>query len=251
LAYALTQPLLVGLVVFTALGLGMAAPFLLITAVPSLLKFLPKPGAWMIAFKHYLGWPMLATGLWLAYVYQSLTTQLAAFALLGLALIMALGLWVYGKRATWFRAAAVGLIAALGLLILLQLNRPTTEFWQPWSPAAVAAAQAAGKPVLVDFTADWCLTCKVTEATVLNTKAAQALFAQHQVVLLRADWTKRDDTITAELAKFGRKGVPLYLLYQPGAATPEVLPQLLTVGLLAARLQTPGPAQPKVPLPNR
>ncbi|MCA3243939.1 MAG: thioredoxin family protein, partial [Alphaproteobacteria bacterium] len=244
LAYALTQPLPVGLLVFTALGLGMAAPFLLVSAFPFTLKFLPKPGAWMMTFKHYLGWPMLATGLWLAYVYHGLTNPLATFGLLALALGLALMLWVYGQRANWLRANLVAAVLVAGLFALPTLNRPSSSAWQPWSPTAVAAAQAAGRPVFIDFTADWCLTCKVTEATVLNTTAAQTLFAGHNVALFRADWTKRDDAITAELAKFGRKGVPLYVLYPAGAATPEVLPQLLTVGLLRERLAAPAPAQP-------
>lgn len=244
LAYALTQPLPVGLLVFTALGLGMAAPFLLVAVFPSTLKFLPKPGAWMITFKHYLGWPMLATGLWLAYVYQGLTNPLATIGLLGLALLAALVLWVYGQRASWLRAGLAGAVVVAGLLALPQLNRPSPSTWQPWSPATVATAQAAGRPVFIDFTADWCLTCKVTEATVLNTNAAQALFAAENVALFRADWTRRDDTITAELAKFGRKGVPLYVLYQAGNSSPTILPQLLTVGVLRAALTAPAPTQP-------
>lgn len=235
-AYALTQSVGESFAVFTALGLGMAAPFLLLATQPKLLKFLPKPGAWMVMFKHALGWPMLATALWLAYVFHSLTGQVATFGLLGLALMMALAFWLYGLKSNAVRAVLVGLVVVGGLVGLQQLSRPSTSVWQPWSPAAVAAAQAAGQPVFVDFTADWCLTCKVTEATVLNTVAAQTLFAQHNVALLRGDWTKQDAAITNELAKHGRKGVPLYLLYLPNQTDAKVLPQLLTVGLLAQEL---------------
>ncbi len=243
-AYALTQPWPLGLMVFSALGLGMASPFLLLALVPSGLKFIPKPGIWMLHLKHYLGWPMLATALWLVGVYYGLTHQAATFGLLGVALGVAFGLWFYGQRPNRWRGAALGLILLGGMVGLQQLNKPPLATWQPWSPSAVANAQASQRPVFIDFTADWCLTCKFTEATVLNTAAAQALFAQHRVVLLRADWTRRDDAITAELAKFGRKGVPLYLLYRPGVPEPEILPQLLTVGLLQERLAAPAAAQP-------
>jgi thiol:disulfide interchange protein DsbD len=236
MAYALTQSVAQSVAVFTALGLGMAAPFLVVATFPKLLKFLPKPGAWMVTFKHALGWPMLATALWLAFVYNSLTGQVATFALLSLALLLALGLWLYGQKGSLLRGLAVAMVVLFGLWSLHHLNRPTSSTWQPWSTAAVAQAQAENRPVFIDFTADWCLTCKVTEATVLNTAAAQDVFAKHNVVLLRGDWTRQDAAITAELAKHGRKGVPLYLLYRPNQAEPEVLPQLLTVGLLAEKL---------------
>jgi thiol:disulfide interchange protein len=237
MAYALTQSVAQSVAVFTALGLGMAAPFLVVATFPNLLKFLPKPGAWMVTFKHALGWPMLATALWLAYVFNSLTGQVATFALLSLALLLALGVWLYGQKNSVFRALFVGLVVLGGLWGLPHLGQPSHSAWQPWSSAAVAQAQAENRPVFIDFTADWCLTCKVTEATVLNTAAAQELFAKHNVALLRGDWTRQDAAITAELAKHGRKGVPLYLLYLPGQATPQVLPQLLTLRLLAEKIE--------------
>lgn len=241
MAFALTQPWAATLAVFLSLGLGMAAPFLVLAAWPALLRKLPKPGSWMATFKHALGWPMLATALWLAYVFNSLTSQVPTFALFALGLMLALGLWVFGRLASarWrlFGVMLLGIGVIAGLGGVATLFKPASSLWQPWSAAAVAAGQAAGQPVFVDFTADWCLTCKVTEATVLNTQAAQALFAKHRVLLLRGDWTRQDALITAELSKHGRKGVPLYLLYTPENPNPAVLPQLLTVGLLAARLE--------------
>jgi thiol:disulfide interchange protein DsbD len=214
----------------------MAAPFLLIAAWPRALAWLPKPGAWMTTFKHALGWPMLLTALWLAYVFQSLTGQVATFGLLLGALALAFALWLYGQKTQgWRMVLAIGV--SFGTLYGIHaLSQPKTTPWQPWSAAAVAEAQTQNRPIFIDFTADWCLTCKVTEATVLNTQSVQNLFQQHNVVTLQADWTARDDTITAELAKHGRQGVPLYLLYLPGQPEPIILPQLLSFGVLDGAL---------------
>jgi thiol:disulfide interchange protein len=234
MAYALSQTLWQSLAVFTALGLGLALPFMVLASVPSLLKWLPKPGRWMLTLKHAMGWPMLLTAVWLLWVLTNQTSSLLSFGFMaGLVLLAALLQWWGTHSNVWRTLIVIAYLVSLIVALSASMNRapsPTHAVsWQPWSITAVAAGQAAQRPVLVDFTADWCLTCKVTEATVLNTAAAQQLFADKNVLLLRGDWTKQDPAITAELARHGRRGVPLYLLYQPGSPTPIILPQLPTL----------------------
>ncbi len=238
MAFALTQNFIESLLVFLSLGLGMALPFLLTIPFPQLFRWLPRPGSWMLTFKHTLGWPMLLTALWLAWVFAQQTSVSSAFLLLFGATLLACSLWFYGLKPTLLRAA-LALIVACGSLFVVhqQLHQAAAQVsWQAWSPSAVLAAQQNNQPVFVDFTADWCLTCKVTEATVLNTASVQKLFADTNTQLLRGDWTKQDPAITAELAAHNRRGVPLYLLYLPGNPSPTILPQLLSYGVLSAAL---------------
>ncbi|RYG62228.1 MAG: hypothetical protein EON60_00470 [Alphaproteobacteria bacterium] len=236
MAYALTRSLAESLVIFTALGLGMALPFLIAIPFPQVFKWLPKPGKWMSTFRHALGWPMLATALWLTYVFASQTDQFATFMLLTLTLLLALALWVYGTRPHKRMAALPVIVVIVGMyLVSNAVTRQQIIVWQPFSVAAVEQARKSGNPVFVDFTADWCLTCKVTEATVLNTEKTQRLFAHTKTTLFMADWTNQNPEITAELARHGRKGVPLYLLYMPNEEA-EILPQLITYSLLKEKL---------------
>lgn len=236
MAYALTQSFAESLIIFTSLGLGMSAPFLVAIPFPAVFKWLPKPGPWMNTFRHALGWPMLATALWLLYVFASQTDQLTTFALLGLGLLLSLALWFYGARPSVYSAVAAVIVCIGGLwTISSTMNRPQMMVWQPFTAAAVETARQTGNPVFVDFTADWCLTCKVTEATVLDTEKTQKLFAATKTTLFQADWTNQNPEITAELTRHGRKGVPLYLLYLPGKDA-EILPQLITFNLLKEKL---------------
>jgi thiol:disulfide interchange protein len=243
MAYALTQPVYTTLAIFTAMGLGMSAPFLLLAINQQWTKILPKPGAWMNTFRHAMGWPMLLTALWLAYIFNSLTNQISTFGLFTIAIILALGLWMYGHTSGLYKRFSIFIVGACittVILLLPKLYQPTTSttLWQPWSKEAVNNSLQKNVPVFIDFTADWCITCKVTEATVLNTTRANELFATTGTHLYRADWTRYNPEITAELAKHGRKGVPLYLLYLPGANEPEILPQLLTIGILEKKWES-------------
>lgn len=253
LGAALFMPWPMALAVFLMLGLGLALPYVLISLNPRLLARLPKPGPWMETLRNLLAFPMYGAALWLAWVYGRQTADTLAL-LFGAGLTLALALWLYGRS----QAAAPGkgraagitallaLIAALGFGVLAGRAAPaasdgavaaTRLSSQPWSEQAVKAALAEGRPVLVNFTADWCVTCKVNErAALASDRAAQAL-EQANAVYLVGDWTRRDDAITAELQRHGRSGVPLYLLYAPGRTEPRVLPQLLTEGLVVDALK--------------
>ena len=237
MAYALTQPFIGSFLVFTSLGLGLALPFLIAIPFPSVFRWLPKPGKWMSTFRHLLGWPMLATALWLLYVFASQTGQSTTFLLLAVSLLLALLLWIYGAKPSLFTALLCLIVAAGGLYLVNGFSlRPQVLVWKTWSVAGVEEARKTGNPVFVDFTADWCLTCKVTEATVLNTKTVQTLFADTKTTLFQGDWTNQNPEITEELAKHNRRGVPLYLLYLPGKDA-EILPQLITPSLLKSKLK--------------
>jgi thiol:disulfide interchange protein len=238
LGAAIALPPVLGLMVFAGLGVGMALPFLLLGYVPALRRWLPKPGAWMVKFKILLGFPMLATALWLMWVAYQQAGANAVYKLLAAALLLSLGAWIHGRRKTKMTLlAAVAGIAAIALVLTLHttaLNGSKTHALAgaPYSDAALATALSSGKPVFVYFTADWCISCKVNErSTLADTKVQKTLAAANAVILV-ADWTNRDDAIARTLARHGRSGVPLYLWYRAGSPTPEILPQLLTPSIM-------------------
>jgi thiol:disulfide interchange protein DsbD len=242
LGYAVTQPAPIALAVFAMLGAGMATPYLALTCMPSLLARLPRPGVWMLRFKQVMAFPMFATCVWLLWVLaQQIGIDAMALVLGGLVLAALAG-WAFGlaqsgaKRWRW-----VALVAApLALYGVFAMTLPGAApargglapsagaaGWQPWNRSAEEALLAAGKPVFIDFTAAWCVTCQANKRLVLNREAVRSAFDSRGVTLLRADWTNRDDEITRELARFERNGVPLYVLYDRSGA-PHVLPELLT-----------------------
>ena len=260
LGYALTQHAAIGLAVFTALGVGLAAPYIVLASNPTLLRKLPRPGPWLETLKQLLAFPLYATVVWLLWVLgrQAGADQLALALLV--AVVVAFVAWMAGRaqlagRALRSTAALVGLVLSIaggGALIASQpaappIANPTPAGWEPWSAARVAAARAAGQAVLVDFTAAWCLSCQVNERVVLHTDGVQRAFTNGNVVLLRADWTSRDAEITKVLASFGRSGVPLYVVYPAGTtANAEVLSAVLTPGevLQAITRATASPPPP-------
>jgi thiol:disulfide interchange protein DsbD len=255
LGLAVTLPAVQALAVFAALGLGMALPYLAASAWPALARALPRPGVWMAHFKTVMAFPMFATVVWLVWVLGQQAGIDGAAALLGLLVALSFAAWALGsptlgtKARSGFGVAAVLLLAAAlfwGAPALKQEavagpQATTSEGWQPWSAERVAQAQAEGRAVFVDFTAAWCVTCQFNKRTTLAHAAVVDDFKARKVLLLRADWTRRDPAITAELARFGRNGVPVYLVYSPGAAGPRVLSEILSVDEVRAALAgTPG-----------
>ena len=251
LGAALTLPTWAALAVFAALGLGMAVPYLAACLWPGLARLLPRPGAWMRHFKVLMAFPMFATVIWLLWVLGLQVGIEGAIALLGLLLALALAAWVFGAPDLKTRGRAV--LGALALVVLAAtalwawpaLHEPapattaaTAEHggWQPWSADKVAAAQAEGRTVLVDFTAAWCVTCQFNKRGTLADAQLVADMASKNIVLLRADWTRRDAAISQELGRLGRSGVPVYAVYKPGATAPQLLPEILSVALVREAL---------------
>lgn len=250
---ALTQSTGMALAIFAALGLGLALPYLLLSFAPVLRHALPRPGAWMDTLKQVFAFPMYASAAWLVWVLaQQVSPVGLAAALSGLVLI-ALAAWLYRKSGDALgRARAFCLVAAvvtLGLAGLLASfvtpagvasqaadshQTGNSDGWQPYRVDTLQSLVAEGKPVLVNFTAAWCLTCLVNERNAFADPAVEDVFRRKGVVLLKGDWTNRDPTITRALAQFGRAGVPLYVVYNadPGHPEPRVLPQLLSADLV-------------------
>jgi thiol:disulfide interchange protein len=245
LGTALVLPAAGALLVFAGLGLGLALPFLLLAFIPALRRRLPKPGAWMLRLQRILAVPMaLSAGaaLWLLWRQGGERALWVGFAAV---VVLALVLLVVGRLQNRGRSAwPVGLAGAAGALALAATLPPAAPAGAralagviPWSEARVAEARAAGRPVFVYFTADWCLTCKVNEAGAIDRDNVREAFEQANVLVLAADWTNSDPAITRALEAQGRAGVPLYLWYGRGAAQPEELPQVLTPAMLTDRAQ--------------
>ena len=229
----------VTLAVFLALGFGFALPFLLVAYIPGLLSRLPKPGAWMDTFKQFLAFPMFGAAVWLAWVLTQQSGAGGTLKLLCAGLALAFGIWAFDKRGVLSKTIGViALLIALWFPISLASSDGTASVKSnAWSAQAVATARAENRPVFVDFTAAWCVTCKVNEGLVLNRKKTAKLFNRTDTEFLVADWTNKDEVIAAELKRFGRAGVPLYLVYKPGASEAEILPQVLTYDILKEALE--------------
>ncbi|RVQ65510.1 thiol:disulfide interchange protein [Croceicoccus ponticola] len=241
---ALLLPVSHAMLLFAALGLGLASPFLAIGFIPALRRALPKPGAWMVRFRHIMAVPMALTAMalaWLAWRVGGLPLLVLG---LGAALAVIALLVLAGRRQRRGSAATVPVLAAMALALLaggasaaMEPAAPRVEAGLdaiPFSPVALAEARASGKPVFAYFTADWCVTCKVNEASAIDRDATRAAFEKAGVVVIRGDWTRRDPTITRYLEEHGAAGVPLYAWYAPGNDA-ELLPQVLTVGMLSER----------------
>jgi thiol:disulfide interchange protein len=245
--YAVTQPWPNALLVFEALGLGLALPYLALTLVPAWRRFLPRPGAWMERLQQALAFPLYATVAWLVWVVSQQTGSFGVAAALAGLVLIAFAAWLHHVSrglGTWSRRVAAGavvvlVVAAVALAPVASARpapspaRATAEGWEPFSPQRLDELRAAGTPVFVNVTAAWCLTCLVNERVALRSQAVTDVFARKGVVTLKADWTNRDPVITRVLGSFGRSGVPLYLLYRPGApGGPMVLPQILSEGIV-------------------
>ncbi len=234
IGFAFAAPGWVVAVVFVLVGLGLALPFGLLVLLPRLVVRLPRPGAWMERFRQLLGFALLGTAVWLTSLVGALAGVDGLVRLLGFLLAVSGALWVVGswqdsrRRVLAFAAAAALLVAAGALTLRFAPAEPVAST-EAWSQQVVAAELRQGRPVFVDFTADWCLTCKFNERTVLARATVQRAFALTHTRRLVADWTRPDARIAAELTARGRAGVPMYLLFSPHRPdSPELLPELLT-----------------------
>jgi thiol:disulfide interchange protein DsbD len=255
---ALTQSPIVALSIFTALGFGLALPYLTLSFAPWLRRALPKPGAWMDTLKQVFAFPMYGSAAWLVWVLaQQQTAVLGLGAALAGAILIGLAAWAYQKSKSSGAKGRVAALATTVVALLLAIALPLqlagvpvaaaagagstkpggsadADGWQDYDAARVAELKAAGMPVLVNFTASWCLTCLVNERNAFGDSAVQAVFHDKGVTLMKGDWTNRNPEITKALADFGRAGVPLYVVYnaKPGVTEPLVLPQLLSASVV-------------------
>jgi thiol:disulfide interchange protein/DsbC/DsbD-like thiol-disulfide interchange protein len=258
LGFALTQNAMTAMLVFLALGVGFALPFLVLGLVPGALAFVPKPGTWMLRFKQFLAFPMYAAAAWLAWVLAVQAGANSLVILFGAAVTLALAAWLWAvTRDLSTRGRSIGALVVLLLLVgvgaaVAQLKTaqasqaadsggagaslPNRE---PYSAARLEELRAAGRPVLVDTTAAWCISCLVNEQTALASEAVKTAFTARNIAYLVADWTNRNPEGAALLQSHGRAGPPLYLYYPPGAAAPKVLPQILTEAIVLEAISAP------------
>ena len=257
-AFALTQPAPQTVAVMLALGLGLALPYLLLAVSPALQRLMPKPGPWMERLRQLLAFPMYASAVWMVWVLTQETGADGVIYALGGMILIAFAIWLLRigsgtSPAVWIRRgfAAAAVLLAFGAALKLEDGAATAasasgspvggvsfDGWERYSRDRLNQAVAAGKPVFVDFTAAWCITCLVNDRVALGTPAVRRAFERAGVVKLKGDWTNRDPEITSLLKELGRAGVPLYLWWAPGAERPKILPQVLTESLMLSELSS-------------
>jgi thiol:disulfide interchange protein len=241
LGAALALPTLQSFLVFTAIGIGLSAPYLLLSIFPQAVKALPRSGPWMETFKQVMAFPLYGTVAYLIWVLAGQVGENGLLtALFGLTTI-AMAVWLYGRYnrpGTGVLPARLGRVGALALLLIgLNLgwpraSAPTDIVWEPWSAARVAQLREAGRPIYTDFTARWCATCQANKKVVFSSAELKRYFRDHKVATLKADWTNADPLITAELAKWHRSAVPFNLVYPAGTSEPKTLPEILTPAIV-------------------
>lgn len=260
--FAADKPAIVVLAMFAMVSLGMAAPVLLLCAFPAWMRLLPRPGTWMEHFKQGAGFVLLATIVYYLYVVGAQKGPNGIVWTVGLLVVVAVGCWIYGTFLTPGSSAATQRKAWVALLLVLaggswftvariaETEARPSELaekggipWEKYTAARLDAAIAARTPVFIDFTADWCVNCKFNEKTVLETDAVRAALKDKGFLALKGDWTRSDPEITKVLRKHQRAGVPLYLVFAPGKAEPQVLPELLTRQIVLDALNAAAPAK--------
>jgi len=240
--FALAQPGYVTFLVFTALALGLALPYLVLSMQPQWTRVLPKPGAWMETLKQFTSLFLFGSAIWLTWVYAQLYSKDGIdrmAALLACYLVLAIAGWCLGRwPAKWGSAIAAVLLIAFAIALPLRKIRVETLHWDPWTPQAFADARNSGRPIFIDFTAAWCLSCQVNERAVLNSADVDTQLISSNYILFRADWTQYDPAITQELSTLGRSGVPTYVIYPAGPkSNPDLLPELLTKDIVLRQVK--------------
>jgi thiol:disulfide interchange protein DsbD len=256
LGFALSQPAPATVAVLLAMGLGLALPYLALSMTPVLQRLMPRPGPWMDRLRQFLAFPMYASAVWMIWVLTQQTGSDGVLYALGGMILIAFAIWLLrlgsgSTSAAWLRrgVAAVAVLLAFAAVLKIEDSPATAasasgssgvnfEGWERFSRERMTAAHADGKPVFVDFTAAWCITCLVNERVALETPATKKAFEQAGVVKLKGDWTNRDAEITAVLKELGRAGVPLYLFWAPEANQPKILPQVLTEAMILSELSS-------------
>ena len=245
LGFAVSQPSYIALVVFAFLGLGMALPFIVLTWIPGLSSKLPKPGAWMDNFKQFLAFPLFITAVWLLWVVGRQTSiDVAAVVILGLVLL-AMALWLRKlnhasseskSKLNLINGFALALLVAAIVAPIMSISKDSQPpLWEPYSPDRLAELRKEYKPVFINLTADWCITCLANERVALK-KSFYLALAENNITYLKGDWTNNDPEITKLLNDFQRGGVPLYLMYPAGEGKPIVLPQILRESIVLSAI---------------
>lgn len=238
LGFALTQTPVISLLVFAMLGIGMALPFVLLSWIPGLLEKLPAPGPWMQSFRQFLAFPLYASAIWLLWVLgrQTSIDQVALVAI-GM-LLLAFAAWLDGGGAKRWKQAVALLVTVAALSIAITPSKAVDEkLWEPYSRVRLDALRSEGRPVFINLTAAWCITCLANEKLALSSATFAETLQVNNIVYLKGDWTNRNSEITALLKEYRRSGVPLYLYYSPGSISAQVLPQLLTEGIVQKALK--------------
>ncbi len=248
LGFALTQPAIACLAVFAALGFGMALPLLILCYLPALAARLPKPGAWMDNLKQFLAFPLYLSAIWLLWVFGRQTSVSGMAALCAGAVAIAFGCWLLGREARgfWQLVRRISIVSSWAIALMLvwqgseshEQKAISDSRWQAYSPELVASLRAEGRPVFINLTADWCLTCLANERIALHTQGVEQTFDALNVATIKGDWTNTDPKITELLQEYGRSGVPLYLWFPANSSGKAIiLPQLLTSDLLINTLK--------------
>jgi thiol:disulfide interchange protein len=237
-AFAFAQPGWVTFSVFLFIGVGMALPYLVLAINPNWLRYLPKPGGWMVRLKQFMGFLLIATLLWLMWVLGQMKGANAIISLGAILLVIAILAWIKGSFWTPVSSVRSRILGAAAMLLVILaaagaytfVTKPSQLAWQQFSKNALENGLASGRPVFIDVDADWCIACKTNERFAIDTPLVRQEFSKRKVVLLKADWTNGDPEITQLLKQHGRAGVPMYLVYPTGRSDEEpiVLPELIT-----------------------